>query len=358
MYGRVPTVESTIRVEERRDEPGALGGLATRTQFVIRFQAKPDDVGIRVLLYRPESAGEGSIPVFLGLNFGGNHAVSSDPGVELATCWFRDNPGSGYVNHKATEATRGNEASRWQVEKVLKRGYALVTACYNDIDPDFDDGFRNGVHGLFDPPGQARNSDAWGSIAAWAWGLSRILDVLQNEPGLDRDRVAVLGHSRLGKTALWAGAQDERFALVISNNSGEGGAALSRRRFGETTRLINTNFPHWFCENYKKYNDREDDLPFDQHELIALIAPRPVLVSSADQDLWADPRGEFLSALGADPVYRLLGVEGLDVQEQPAVGKPVLSRVGYHLRAGAHDVTAEDWEVFLDFADRHLRKAK
>jgi hypothetical protein len=360
VYGKMPSPgkHPNQRFLVRSVRPDAVGGKATRKEIRVYFNGSEDSPWMDLLVYLPNEAARPA-PVFLGLNFDGNHALETDPAITLSPGWFRNKPEFGYEGNRATEKSRGSDASSWPLSLVIDRGYALATAYYGDIDPDFDDGFQNGVHPLFDPPSQTgRAPDAWGSIAAWAWGLSRALDVLESEPRVDAARVVLHGHSRLGKTALWAGATDPRFAVVISIQSGEGGAALSRRRFGETVHRINESFPHWFCGNFKKFNEREPDLPVDQHELIALLAPRPVLVCSASEDLWADPKGEFLSAAGADPVYALFGLKGIGTDVPPKAEQLTGGVIGYHLRPGKHEVTELDWRVFLEFADRHLPSAK
>lgn len=354
-YGKAPGKPVNLSFDTEV-EPHALDGKAIRKQIYIYPFGKEKDIKFDMLVYLPADA-KGPVPLFVGLNFQGNHTINADPGIRVTTSWVRNNEEQGITDHKASAKNRGAAASRWPVEMILDQGYGIATIYYGDIDPDFDDGFQNGIQPYFYKKGQTKPApDEWGSIAAWAWGLSRALDYFQTDNQIDAAHVAVIGHSRLGKTSLWAGATDPRFALVVSNDSGCGGAALSKRAFGETVGRINTSFPHWFCDNFLQYNENEQALPFDQHMLIALMAPRPVYIGTAQDDQWADPYGMFLAGLDASPVYKLFGKEGLAATKMPPVDHPVAQgTIGFHMRTGKHDVTSYDWQQYLSFADRYLK---
>jgi hypothetical protein len=331
-------------------EPDSNETIKTRLKEVKIFLGDdPDSPVANLLIFLPVEP-IAACPVFLGYNFSGNHTIHPTKEISINRVWNR-----GKTSVMPNEQTRGTKSSRWPVGMIVFRGYALATLYYGDVDPDFDDGFKNGVHTLF--PGLQNRPDNWTSIGAWAWALHRVMDYFENDGDINGSHVALLGHSRLGKTALWSGATDERFAVVISNNSGCGGAALARRQYGETVAQINKVFPHWFCERHKKYGNNEDELPVDQHMLVSLIAPRPVYIASAIEDRWADPKGEFLSAFHASTVYKLFGKTGLaiDNPEMPAVNSPIGDTIGYHVRSGKHDVTRYDWLQYINFARRHFQ---
>jgi hypothetical protein len=350
MFGRAPALPENVRSRISLAPADAVDGLAVRHQVTLLLTDKEDGPFMDVLVYLPKSA-RGPVPLFWGLNFNGNHSVEADPLIPLSRSLVADDKLRPGMRKRTAAANRGSQVSRYPLEIPLRAGFGVATCCYYDIDPDHDDGFKNGVHAMF--PAE-RNGESWGSIAAWAWGMRVGLEYFLKQKEIDPRRIIAMGHSRLGKAALWAGAQDQRFAMVISNDSGCGGAALSRRRFGETVARINTSFPHWFCMNFHQYNHREDDLPWDQHWLVAAIAPRPVLIHSATGDAWADPKGEYLSGFHAGPVYRLFGKEGLKQNTAPPPDLPVGGTVGYFLRSGEHDVTAADWENYVAFARREL----
>jgi len=354
VYGRRPGRPGGMVFDMTSTDTNALDGLAIRKEVTIYFEGRQEPYAVHLLLYLPKNK-SGPFPVFLGYNFRGNQSIHPDPGITMSEAWMRRRD-DGNTEKGSVEESRGNRSSRWPVELILGRGYALATAYYGDLEPDRNDGWKDGIRSFYktDERGNTLAVDEWGAISAWSWGLSRIVDCLETDPQIDASKIAVFGHSRLGKTALWAGAMDERIAITISNNSGCGGAALSRRAFGETVEQINTSFPHWFNGRFKSYNGNEGTLPVDQHELIALMAPRPVYVASAEDDLWADPNGEFLAAQAAGVVYELFGKTGVGISKQPAVNCPVGDYVGYHVRTGKHDVTEYDWMQYLDFADRHF----
>ncbi|MDY9919199.1 MAG: acetylxylan esterase [Proteiniphilum sp.] len=349
VYGRTPTGDIDVTYEILTENPGALDGKATGKQVKFTFSNGKKKTEAILLLYIPNKPA-GKVPVFVGYNFKGNHSTTSDTTVLYSPVFHLVKE----PDHPDWE--RGNQTSRWSYDKIIDRGYAVATMCYHDIFPDKPELRDHSIVSLFpgyDPETTAH--DEWQAIGAWAWGSSRIVDFLETQEKIDRDKIAIMGHSRQGKAALWAGARDERFRIVISNDSGCGGAALFRRKFGETIAIINKNFPHWFCKNFLQYDNREEALPIDQHQLIALVAPRKVYVASAEKDLWADPRGEFLSAYHAGPVYRLYGLAAIDSDEMPELHEPIMGDIGYHIRAGKHDVTEYDWECYLDFADKHFK---
>lgn len=352
MFGKIPAglkMTSFRVIEESKVTPYEN---AIRKQVEMYLEKDGRELHVEMLIYLPEK--EGKVPVFVGYNFYGNHTVTDDVEVRISPSWVSNNTSFGIINNQLTEQSRGVRTNRWSIAEILKSGYGLATIYYGDVDPDRDD-FTDGVHPFAYKYGQTRpQANEWGAISAWAWGLSQAMDYFETDPQIDASKVVVMGHSRLGKASLWAGAHDQRFAIVISNNSGCGGAAISRRRFGETVKRINTNFPHWFCTNFKAYNDNEDNLPIDQHQLIALIAPRPVYIASAEEDLWADPRGEFLSGFQATPVYNLYGLKGIETDEMPGIHQPIMNHIGYHIRAGKHDVTDYDWQQYIRFANRHF----
>lgn len=356
MYGRMPGRPAQMRFHVYELDRHALGGKATREQIAILFRGQEDGPRMDLLVYVPNQVKRP--PVILGLNFWGNETIRSDPGIRISDRWVESSAGSlmdlsCVRNNRATEACRSIDAKRWPVEKILDAGYALATAYRGDLDPDRKDGYNESIRSAY--PELAQGGDNFSTIGAWAWGLSRALDYLHQDRLVDGNHVIAFGWSRLGKAAIWAGATDPRFAAVISNESGAGGAKIFHDVHGETVQLLNERFPYWFCGNFKQYNRRDAELPFDQNEVLALIAPRPLYIGSAILDENADPQGEFLAALAVTPVYQFLGAAGLPAAEWPAVNQPLLGHVSYHVRSGEHSVTDFDWEQYLHFADAYVK---
>ena len=304
-----------------------MEGKALRKKIYISYQGPGGKGGINLTLFLPIDK-TNPAPVFLLLNNRSDTNIDPDRSIK-----------SGF----------------WPAEDIISRGYTAAAFSLEDVDPDKYDGFKDGVHGIFDANDTPRSSNAWGTISAWAWGASRVMDYFETEPDIDAARVAVVGHSRGGKAALWCGAQDKRFAMVVSNNSGCTGAAVARGKKGEMIKDINDTFPHWFCKNYRMYNGNEYKLPIDQHMLLSLIAPRILYVTSATADAWSDPKAEFLSCILADSVYNLFGLKGLETHDMPAADYPIMGEhIAYHIRTGQHDLTEYDWSRFMDFADMYL----
>ncbi len=350
VYGHSPQAPKQLNYRIFENKANALNGKAVRKQITIYFSNNKNGPKEDLLLYLPANASK-PVPVILALNFSGNHSIINDPGVKLATIWTTKT----HERLTAPESSRGS-AKGFEVEKILARGYGFATVYYGDIEPDFKGGITYGIRPLFFQAGQTEpKPDDWGAIGAWSYGMSRAMDYLEKDKNVDAHRVAAMGHSRLGKTALWAGAMDERFAMVLASCPGEGGASLARRNYGETIRRLVDVFPYWFAANLAKYADNVNQLPVDAHELIALSAPRPIYITGAEEDQWADPKGEFLACVAAGPVYRLLGAQDLGTNQMPPLNKPIMHTIGFHYRTGKHEVTSFDWGQFLAFADMHLQ---
>src|SRR5262245_21677300 len=340
MYGQLPAARK-VEAKVLHEDTSAFGGKATLRELLLTMAPAPAP-GVRVLLVVP-NARKGPAPVFVGTNFEGNHALVDDPKVRLPDTWM-------YPGRLATDAARGKAKDVWAIDQSIDRGYAVATLYVGDLDPDRKE-TRGGLRPHVDPDQKA------GTIAFWAWGIHRVIDHLVTRPELDPKKIAVVGHSRLGKTALVAAAFDERIALAIPHQAGCGGTAPSRGKVGESVTRINTAFPHWFNDTFKKFNDRPEHLPFDQNCLAALVAPRPLLFTNAVAATWANPDGQFEVLKAAEPVWKLLGASALESPEKPAGGSLSGGTVGYFVRPGKRSMTREDWKVFLDFADRHLGKS-
>ncbi|MGH9722020.1 MAG: alpha/beta hydrolase family protein [Bryobacteraceae bacterium] len=349
-YGRSPGRPAKMSFDVFEKGAPAFDGKAIRKQVTVYFSAGKAGPKMDLLIYLPADVRK-PVPLLLNLGFSANSSAVNDPGVKPGEIWNREK--------KRVPANTGRSFGRLNVVPLIEKGFGIASVYYGDIDPDFDGGVSYGVRNLYLKPGQtAPAPDEWGSIGAWAWGLSRALDYLETDKGVDAKRVAIMGVSRLGKTVMWAGAHDPRFAMVIASCSGEGGASLSRRNYGERIQHLNARYGYQFTENYKKYGDNVDQFPVDAHMLVALIAPRPVLLQTGNTDRWSDPKGEFLAAVAAGPVYKLLGKQGLDTGQLPPAGQPILNTIGYHMHNGGHGTIPSDWDVFLKFMEMHLHPGK
>lgn len=363
MYGYLPPKPDEVAYETAMEkakikEPGeqSLSYAAEFHLVTIHFKKPALTHQLHVLLILPENH-QGPVPVFVGMNFCGNYALTSLPSVPLPASWVYPSC-AGVEKERATEKGRGSQADVWNVDLILSRGYGLAAFYSGDLDPDTKE-FTDGIEPAFYKPGQTTpaSNDA-GAIATWAWGYQRVVDYLVTRDDIDHARIAAVGHSRNGKTTLLAAAMDERIALAIPHQAGCGGTAPSRGTVGESVLRINTAFPHWFCDNFTLFNADTSRLPFDQHCLVALCAPRPVLFSNAQEDQWANPDGQFDVLKAATPVYKFLGADGLAAEAPAEPGKLIASRLGYYIRPGKHSMNRDDWKVFLDFADEHLRAGK
>lgn len=357
MYGAMPPRPASLEFELLESSDDALGGLALRRQYAVKSADKGGKHSFGVLIYIPKGA-KGPVPAIVCPNFCGNHTVTPEKEIIMPTCWMRNSnyPNLKITDHKAHESQRGGASARWPVGEILERGFAVACWYYCEVYPDREkeDGREGSIYEIFGADSGFSDGPA---TVAWAWGNSRVLDLLESLPEIDAEKVGVTGHSRLGRTSILTAAYDKRFALVLANNPGHMGAALSRRRFGESVKHITTLFPFWFSKNLNKYRDNEGELPIDQHHMLACVAPRALYVASASKDFWADPKGELMGLAEASKIYRLYGAKKLPTLDNLAIEKPFIGdNVGYHLRDGAHNMTHYDWRQYLNFAEKVFGK--
>jgi hypothetical protein len=326
-----------------------LGGKAIRKQVTVYFTRDTSKNKMDILIYLPANSTK-PVPVLLNISFTANKNMVDDPGVKDGEVWTKEG--------KKIPAQGGGNFGKLKVDTFITQGIGIATVYYGDIEPDFAGGIPYGIIGNYLKPGmQQPAADEWGTISAWAWGLSRAMDYFETDKSINAKRIGLFGISRLGKTVLWAGAYDTRFALVIASCSGEGGAAIARRNYGETLKHMShpTRYFYQFCANYQKYADSVDKFPVDANMLVALMAPRPLLLQTGDQDFWSDPKGEFLAAIAATPVYNLFGKQGIQTTAMPAAGVQANNNtLGYYMHTGGHGTIPSDWPVFLEYLKKYL----
>jgi hypothetical protein len=348
-YGRDPGRPSGERFEVTEAGTPALNGKAIRRQVTIRFSEDRTWPAIHLLIYLP-AAQKKPVAMFFSINFGAVQNAVDDPGITPEEVWDPK-------TNTRIDPAKGRGFGRLNVEPFLDAGFGVATFYYGDVDPDYPTGFSNGIRARYLKPGaRERAPDDWGSIGAWAWGMSRVEDYFETDKSIDAKQVAIHGVSRLGKTVMWAGAHDQRFAAVIASCSGEGGAALSHRDYGETIAHLTapSRYPYQFAANYAKYGGFPDRAPMDANLLISLIAPRPLLLQTGSTDKWSDPKGEFLAAVAAGPVYKLLGKDALDTDVWPEPKQPILHDLAYYMHEGGHGMVPTDWEIYIQFLKMHL----
>jgi hypothetical protein len=351
-FGRCPEAPKDMSFNVFEKGTPAFDGKAIRRQVTVYFTKDTSNYKMDLLIYLPANA-KGKVPLLLNVSFSANASTIPDPGIKAGYTWGRDG--------KRVPASRNGQFGRFDILPFIEQGIGVATVYYGDIEPDFAAGIKYGIRGYYLKPGTTKPApDEWGAISAWAWGLSRAMDYFETDKNINSGKVALFGVSRLGKTVLWTAAKDTRFGMVIASCSGEGGAALSRRNYGETIKHLadSTRYFYQFCTNYGKYGDRPNEFPVDAHMLVALIAPRPVLLQTGDKDFWSDPKGEFLSAVAAGPVFKLLGKQGLETTEMPEAGKPIMNTLGYYMHSGGHGAIPTDYPVFLEYIKKNFSEGK